>query len=212
MATRVRIVPIVTFFGWLCAALLPFSAWGHCDGLDGPVVEAARKALASGNVDLVRVWVQETDEKELRDAFQRTLAVRKLGGEAQDLADRFFFETLVRLHRRGEGAPYTGLVPAGRDLGPAIPLGDQALAEGKVDRIAELIVDETRKGLVERFHRAKGARDYAPSDVEAGRAYVEAYVTYIHYVERAHEAAVEPVAGHFAEPVPEAKHHAERSR
>jgi hypothetical protein len=212
MATRVRIVRIVTLFALLCAPLLPGSASGHCDGLDGPVVGAARKALASGNVDLVLVWVQQADEKEVRDAFQQTLAVRKLGGDAQALADRFFFETLVRLHRRGEGAPYTGLVPAGRDLGPAIPLADQALAEGKVDRIAELIVGETRKGLVERFHRAKEARDYAPSDVRAGREYVDAYVTYIHYVERAHEAAVEPVAGHFPEPVHEAEHDAERSR
>jgi hypothetical protein len=184
----------------LCAPLLPCSASAHCDGLDGPVVQAARRALESGNVDLVLVWVQETDEREVREAFQRSSAVRKLGREALELADRSFFETLVRLHRRGEGAPYTGLVPAGRDLGPAIPLADRALTEGKVDRIAELIVDETRKGLVERFHRAREARDYAPADVEAGRDYVEAYVTYIHYVERAHESAVEPVAGHFPEP------------
>ena len=212
MATRVRIVPFVTLLTLLCAPLLPGSAWGHCDGLDGPVVGAARKALASGDVDLVLVWVQESDEKEIRDAFQRTLTVRKLGGEAQELADRFFFETLVRLHRRGEGAPYTGLVPAGRDLGPAIPLADQALAEGKVDRIAALIVEETKKGLVERFQRAKEARDYRPSDVTAGREYVEAYVTYVHYVERAHEAAVEPVAGHFAEPVHGAEHRDEQSR
>jgi hypothetical protein len=212
MTTRLHGAKIGVLVALLCAALAPRSAAGHCDGLDGPVVEAARRALESQNVDLVLVWVQEPDEKEVRDAFQRTLAVRKLGHEAMELADRSFFETLVRLHRRGEGAPYTGLVPAGRDLGPAIPLADQALASGKVDRIAELIVDETRKGLVERFERAKQARGYAPSDVEAGRDYVAAYVTYIHYVERAHEAAVEPVAGHFAEPVHAAEPHAERTR
>jgi hypothetical protein len=110
--------------GWLAevggGALLAFGL-GHCDGLDGPVVSLARRALDAGNVNLVLPWVREQDEAEVREAFAHALAVRKLGGEAKDLADRHFFETLVRVHRAGEGAPYTGLKPAGRDLGPAIP-------------------------------------------------------------------------------------------
>jgi hypothetical protein len=212
MASRLSIAKIGMLVLWLCAPLLPRSAWGHCDGLDGPVVQAARRAFESENLDLVLVWVQEMDEKEVREAFRRTLAVRKLGREAMELADRSFFETLVRLHRRGEGAPYTGLVPGGRDLGPAIPLADEALATGKVDGLAAFIADETRAGLVARFEQAAKARGYPPSDVAAGREYVRGYVTFIHYVERAHEAAVEPVAGHFAEPVHEAKHPDERSR
>jgi len=89
------------------------SASAHCDTLDGPVVSAARKALDSGNVNLVLVWVQKDDDAELRDAFQRARNVRKAGGEAKELADLYFFETLVRVHRAGEGAAYTGLKPAG---------------------------------------------------------------------------------------------------
>lgn len=186
---------------------MPRTAMAHCDGMDGPVVKAAQKALASGDVNLVLIWVQEADEEEIRQAFQRTLAVRKLGAEAEELADMYFFETLVRIHRAGEGAPYTGLKPAGRDLGPAIPLADQVLISGKVDPLVTLITDDTRKGLTERFDHALKARNYSPADVEAGREYVQAYVTFIHYVERAYEAGSQPVAGHFPDDPKAVKKH-----
>jgi hypothetical protein len=99
-------------------------AFGHCDGLDGPVVTVARKALETGNVNLVLPWVRVEDEGEIRKAFDQARSVRKLGGEARKLADTHFFETLVRIHRAGEGAPFAGLKPAGRDLGPAVPAAD----------------------------------------------------------------------------------------
>lgn len=179
--------------------LIPDPAMAHCDGMDGPVVRAAQKALASGDVNLALVWVQKGDEKEIRQAFERTLSVRKLSAEGRELADRYFFETLVRVHRAGEGAPYTGLQPAGRDLGPAIPLADQVLSTGNLDPLVKLIHETTRKGLTSRFEHAVKTRSYSPADVEAGREYVQAYVTFIHYVERAYEAASHPVAGHFPE-------------
>jgi hypothetical protein len=184
------------------ALLSPTPAMAHCDGMDGPVVKAAQKALASGDVDPVLIWVQKKDEVAIRRAFDRTLAVRKLGAEARDLADTYFFETLVRVHRAGEGAPYTGLKPAGRDLGPAIPLADQALSTGEVDALVELVTDATRKGLIERFEHAAKAQRFSTADVEAGREYVRAYVTFIHYTERAYEAASQPVAGHFPDGSP----------
>ena len=96
------------------------SAWAHCDGLDGPVVQAARRALDTGNANHVLIWVKQAAESEIKQAFQQALAVRKLGPAAQELADRHFFETVVRIHRQGEGAAFTGLKPAGRDLGPAV--------------------------------------------------------------------------------------------
>ena len=103
----------------VAAVLAPQPARAHCDGLDGPVVKAAQRALAETNVNLVLIWVQKDEEREIKRAFEKTLAVRKLNAEAKELADLYFFETHVRLHRAGEGAPYTGLKPAGRDLGPA---------------------------------------------------------------------------------------------
>src|ERR1051325_223167 len=89
--------------------LAPAKARAHCDSLDGPVVAAAREALARADVNLVLAWGPSDAEGEVRVAFEQTLVVRKLGREAAALADRYFFETVVRLHRQGEGASYTGL-------------------------------------------------------------------------------------------------------
>jgi hypothetical protein len=65
----------------VAAVLAPHTAQAHCDGLDGPVVKAAQKALSESNVNLVLIWVQKEDETEIRRAFEKTLAVRKLNAE-----------------------------------------------------------------------------------------------------------------------------------
>ncbi|MEK7406948.1 MAG: DUF6448 family protein [Acidobacteriota bacterium] len=183
---------------WL-ALLAPASALAHCDGMDGPVVKAAQKALETGNVNLALIWIQKSDEAEIRKAFERTLAVRKLGAAAREMADLYFFETLVRVHRAGEGAPYTGLKPAGRDLGPAIPAADKAIAGGSAAALVELLTHNIRRGVETRFKHVMAAKKFAPNDVEAGRAYVKAYVEFIHYVEGLHQAGAGPAHGHAAE-------------
>jgi len=175
------------------------AALAHCDGVDGPVVKAAQSALQTNNINLVLIWVQPSDEAELKQVFQQAIAVRKLNPESRALADRNLFETLVRLHRAGEGAPYTGLKPAGRDLGPAIPAADRALESGDTQPLETLLVTNLREGLHSAFARVQSKRGYDPNDVAAGREYVKAYVEYVHYVERIHEAMVLPAAGHYAE-------------
>ena len=166
-------------------------AWalGHCDGLDGPVVTVARKSLETGNVNLVLPWVRAEDESEIRKVFDQARSVRQLGGEARELADTHFFETLVRIHRAGEGAPFGGLQPAGRDLGPAVPAADKALENGSIERVEKLLTDAIREGVHKHFDAALSRRKFDPDDVVAGRAYVEAYVPYVHYVERLWQAA-----------------------
>ncbi len=166
-----------------------WKAYAHCDGLDGPVVTAARQALESKNVNRVLIWVQKGQEGELRQAFEKTLAVRKGSPEARELADQYFFETLVRLHRAGEGAPYTGLKPAGRDLGPAIPAADKAIQSGKPEALRELVLDAVGDGLDKQFAEVMEKKDYGFNDVSAGRAFVASYVEYVHWVERLYEAA-----------------------
>ena len=148
-------------------AILLFAsrAHAHCDGMDGPVVKAAQKALDSGDVNLTLVWVKSEDEPAIRAAFQEALDVRKLSPLSKELADRYFFETLVRIHRAGEGAPYSGLKPAGRDLGPAIPAADRALATGDVEGLVKLVTDASSKGIRERFQRARALRGYDPKNV-----------------------------------------------
>ena len=79
--------PFVAFACFTLAA--PRAARAYCDGMDGPVVQAARKALESGNVNLVLIGVQPQSEAEIKAAFQKTLAVRKLNPQAQELADRY---------------------------------------------------------------------------------------------------------------------------
>ncbi len=179
--------------------MAPARALAHCDGLDGPVVKAAQRALDARNPAFVLIWVQARDEAEILAAFDQTLSVRALGPQAQALADRYFFETLVRVHRAGEGAPYTGLKPAGRDLGPAIPAADEALEGGSVDALAALLTGTARERLRTRFDEARAARNYDPRDVDAGRRYVQSYVEFIHYVERMYEAATAGAHGHFDE-------------
>lgn len=185
------------------AALAPGRALAHCDGLDGPVVTAARVALEKGDLNRVLVWIKKQDEPEIRTAFGQTLEVRKLSPQARDLADRYFFETLVRLHRAGEGAPYTGLKPAGRDLGPAIPAADRALETGDVQPLVRLVLDAAEKGLRQRFTEARAARNYSAGDVEAGRAYIEKYVPFLHYATKLYAAATTSATGH-EEGIPEA--------
>lgn len=179
-------------------------AAAHCDGLDGPVVAAAREALRSGQVEHVLIWVPKGADEEIRRAFTQTVNVRKLSAEARDLADRHFFETVVRVHRAGEGVGFTGLKPAGRDLGPAIPAADKALQTGNVEPLLALLSHAVRESGRERFRQAAALRRHRTADVEAGRKYVNAYVVFIHLVERLYEAAHEPVAGHHAEATPHA--------
>jgi hypothetical protein len=183
----------------LLLTLQPDWVLAHCDGLDGPVVKAAQKALETGNVNLVLLWVKQDDEATIKKAFQQTLTVRILSPEAKQLADMYFFETLVRIHRAGEGAPYTGLKPAGRDLGPAIPAADRALETGSVDQVVKLLTDTMQKGVREHFEHAMAAKNYDANNVAAGREYIETYVTFIHYVERLYESAAKPAEGHEEE-------------
>ena len=162
-------------------------AWAHCDTLDGPVVSDAKKALESRDVTPVLKWVKPTYETEARQAFDKTLKVRSQGQEARELADLYFFETLVRVHRAGEGAPYTGLKPAG-SVDPFVRLLDEAIDQGSVDGVAAKVADAAQTGIRERFEKVVEAKKHASEGIEAGREFVEAYVVFIHYVEGLHGA------------------------
>jgi hypothetical protein len=167
--------------------------------MDGPVVKAAQEALESENVSLVLIWVKEKDEAQIKEAFNNTLVVRKLSPEAKDLADMYFFETVVRIHREGEGASYTGLKPAGLDLNPAIPAADEALETGSPEKLVQLLTNATENGTREEFNKVMEKKNFSADNVSAGREYVKAYVPFIHYIERIYKAATAPVEGHYIE-------------
>ncbi len=169
----------------------------HCDSLDGPVVTAARLALQKGDVTAVLKWVRPGDEAAIREVFLKTMAVRKLGPDAREVADRLFFETLVRVHREGEGEPFTGLKPAGVVV-LGIAMADRALEAGSVDRLVQAVSEDMARGVRERYGRVMEAKQHSEESLEGGRGYVEVYVDFIHYVERLHEAVEGADAGHHA--------------
>ena len=170
-------------------------ARAHCDTLDGPVVLDAKAALQKGDVTPVLKWVRSDDEEKIRAAFAKTLKVRGLGDDARDLADHHLFETLVRIHRAGEGVAYTGLKPAGT-VDPGIAAADKALDKGSADQLAAELGERVAAGLRERLAKVVAAKRHADESVQAGRAYVAAYVEYIHYVEAVHALASAPPSEH----------------
>ena len=167
----------------------PNPGFAHCDGLDGPVVKAAQRALESGDLNFVLIWVAQSDEAEIKSLFEKTLAVRQLNAQARELADMYFFETLVRIHRAGEGAPYTGLKPAGRDLGPAIPAADKALETRSLQELLSILTEAMTEGVTDRFKEVVANDNFSSDDIEGGRRYVKAYVEFLDYVETLYDTA-----------------------
>ena len=164
------------------------SAYSHCDTLDGPVVETAKKALEKGDVTPVLKWVKKENETDIRGMFKKTLAIRSLSPEAKEMADMYFLETLVRIHRAGEGQPYTGLKPAG-EIDVAITQADKSLETGSVDGLVKDISGEVAAGVRKRFEHALEKKKDADKSIDAGREFVEAYVVFLHYVEGIYNAA-----------------------
>jgi hypothetical protein len=168
----------------------------HCDSLDGPVVTAARRALEAGDVDLVLPFVPADDEDEVRRMFAATSTVRPLGEDARTVADLLFFETVVRLHRAGEGAPFTGLRPAGLDVGPVTPRAEQAVATGSATALTDYLVEALRHQLEHRLEVVSSLAATKDRSVTEARSWVEAalgFEVYSHHLLGAIEA---PVHGH----------------
>ena len=173
----------------------------HCDSMDGPVVTAARQALEKGNVELILPYVKEGAAGDVQSAFDKAMRARKLDSSAREVADLYFYETVVRLHRGGEGAPYTGLKPAGLDVGPVIPVAEKAIEAASPDRLIALLTDTLRHELQHRFERVMELRHHRSADVARAREYVEAALglqVYSHQLYQAMKA--HPHEAHGAEP------------
>ncbi len=178
----------------------------HCDTMDGPVIKDAKLALDGSNINYALKWVQEADEPELREAFALTLKVRKLGPDAQTLADRYFFDTLVRLHRNGEGVGFTGVKPAGTPVDERILAADRAIEAGSLTPLAGKVPEEKKHELHILFDRVLALKNFDINNVRAGREYVAAYVSFFKFAEgeeHAHAeshsesaAAAAPATGH----------------
>lgn len=157
------------------------SASAHCDTADGPVVKAGRRALISGDVNHALAWVRAVDEDEVRVAFAAVLD--GLGPERTD-ADRRFLETLVRLHRTGEGAPYTGIKPSGTPQPAAVSAADRALETRSLAPLEGLVQPDAWAGVAQRFSAAVAMQDHGVADLTTARADVAAYVDFVHHAAR----------------------------
>lgn len=169
------------------------SAQAHCDTVDGPVARAAYKALETGNVNLVLPYAPAEAEAEITAVFQQAVKVRIKDSESQALADRYFLETVVRLHRQGENAPYTGLKPAGQDFGPVIPAAEAALEKGDSKALAALLTKAAQHHIEKRFQHAVEAKSLPQepeghADVALARERVHAELGFVLYTEGLHQA------------------------
>lgn len=146
----------------------------HCDSMDGPVVKAAMRALDTENVNLILPYVPKEGEEEVTKAFEKVIGARKQGPEAKEVADRYFFETVVRIHRAGEGAPFTGLKPAGLGHGPVVPVAEKAIETGTPDELLKLMSDVVQEEIREKFEHVMHLKDKAEGSVNEAREYVSA--------------------------------------
>jgi Family of unknown function (DUF6448) len=146
----------------------------HCDSLDGPVVKAGLRTLEEEDASYVLPFVPQESEREAEDVLDKVIRARLASPEAREVADRYFLETVVRLHRAGEGAPYTGLRPAGLDHGPAVPAAELALDTRDPEELIKLLLDTVEVEVKKRFHHAIELKASADQSVDSARRYVEA--------------------------------------
>jgi len=154
----------------------------YCDTFDHPIVKTAHVAFEKGDITPIMKWVKEEKGIEIQNLFKKTLIVRNKGKEAQEIADRYFLETLVRLHLAGEGETYTGKTPAGV-VEPIVIEADKALETVSVDALIKFITRKVREGINERFAKVKEAGKHADHSIEAKHEYMEAYIQFTHYAE-----------------------------
>jgi len=167
----------------LLAALKPAAVQAHCDTSEGPAVKDGRKALETGNINYALKWIPADGEAEMRDVFEKALKVRTLGTEAAELADRLFLETMVRIHRMGEGVGFTGIQPVGTQIEPVVKAADEAIVLGSDADLLPMVPEERRAELDKRFQAALAIKDFDVDDVSAARRYRAAYVSFFKYAE-----------------------------
>ncbi|MCP4580255.1 MAG: hypothetical protein GY839_01460 [candidate division Zixibacteria bacterium] len=169
----------------LIAVFMVSPVMSHCDSEDGPIIPLIRTSLESGEITPLLKWLAADDEAEIKSLYTRVRTLRTISDEARELVDELFIETFIRVHRASEGAPFTGIKEAGT-MPPIFIELDEALESGSVDDLANKIANAVRENIVKRFEHAVDLSEHQDHSVEDGREFVEAYVTYMHFVEGLH--------------------------
>ena len=177
---RMVLAPMFIILLLMASANVSFA---HCDTMDGPLIKDAKIAISKNNVNYVLNWVQPENETEIKEVFSLAMKVRKLSVDAQNLADKYFFETVVRLHRSGEGVPFTGVKPSGTTIDEKVLAADKSIEKGNLSPLKNLVPKEMLPELQDRFNKVMSLKDFDVDNVAAGREYIEAYVQFFKYAE-----------------------------
>lgn len=187
-----------------CAVILTLfcytqSVYAHCDTMDGPVVADAKKAFETKNVNYVLKWVKADADSELRQAFELVMKVRPLNSDAKHLAEKYFYDILVRIHRATEGEPFTGVKPSGTPIDEKVKEADKSLETGNFSPLEKMVPKDRIPELKKRFDKANALKKFDVNNVKAGREYIEAYVQFFKYAEgeEGHGHGAEDEPGHI---------------
>lgn len=177
---RFGLVPLFILSMMILSTNLTFA---HCDTMDGPLIADARKAMGQNNVNYVLKWVSAANESEIRDAFNLVMKVKGLSPEAKELSEKYFFDTLVRIHRAGEGEPFTGVKPAGTPIDDKVLAADKSIEIGNLSPLNDLVSKDILPELTKRYDKVMSLKNYDINNVVAGREYIEAYVQFFKFAE-----------------------------
>jgi uncharacterized protein YfkK (UPF0435 family) len=176
----------IRFLSLLFFSILLFSSevtFAHCDTMDGPLIADARKAMGQNNVNYVLKWVSAANESEIRVAFNLVMKVKGLSPEAKELSEKYFFDTLVRIHRAGEGMPFTGVKPSGTPIDEKVLAADKSIEIGNLSPLKDKVSKDDIPELKKLFDKVMSLKNFNVNNVEAGREYIEAYVQFFKFAE-----------------------------
>jgi len=165
------------------SVFLSSTAFAHCDTMDGPLIADAKRAIEKNNVNYVLKWVMPEHEKEIVDVFNLSMKVRGLSPEATEISEKYFFDVLVRVHRSGEGVPFTGVKPSGTPIDAKILAADKSIEVGNLSPLEGKVAKKDLPELTKRFKKVISLKNYDVNDVKAGREYIEAYVQFFKFAE-----------------------------
>ena len=183
---RFKSILKIRFLSLIFISILVFFSevtFAHCDTMDGPLIADARKAMGQNNVNYVLKWVSAANESEIRVAFNLVMKVKGLSPEAKELSEKYFFDTLVRIHRAGEGMPFTGVKPSGTPIDEKVLAADKSIEIGNLSPLKGKVSKDDMQELKKRFEKVMSLKNFDVNNVEAGREYIEAYVQFFKFAE-----------------------------